>query len=277
MAFCTRCGHKNLDEAAFCEECGTLLRKAEERPTEASTGTRASSPSSPSPRATHPSRPLPMKAIFIGVTVLAVLAVVAGVSMYVSGNNLLIGKWRGVPPMTSVEFEFTPDTMRDLNGEVKVRYEILEKDIVVYPEGKTEGVTFRVVNRNTVRYLGLLEIERVNALSPAFENRNQNRKLSAQPVDDPWVRGLAEHLTTSGAKLYAAYWCPHCIEQKELFGGAAARLPYVECSPRGPNAPQAAECIAKNIRGYPTWVINGVPYTGTQSLDALAQASNYNR
>jgi len=93
--------------------------------------------------------------------------------------------------------------------------------------------------------------------------------------EDPWVRGLAEHLTKTNAKFYGAYWCPHCVEQKELFGASVKRIPYIECSPSGPSAPQATECKEKDIKGYPTWVINGARYSGTLSLDTLAQYSNY--
>jgi len=93
--------------------------------------------------------------------------------------------------------------------------------------------------------------------------------------EDPWVSGLAVHLTQSGAKFYGAYWCPHCVEQKELFGASEKRLPYIECSPAGPSAPQATECKEKDIKGYPTWIINGTRYTGLLSLDTLAQYSNY--
>jgi uncharacterized membrane protein len=98
---------------------------------------------------------------------------------------------------------------------------------------------------------------------------------NAPQPEDPWIRGLAEHLTDTGAKFYGSYYCPHCAEQKEMFGGSVKRLPYVECSPGGPSAPQAAECSAKNIQGYPTWIINGERYVGTQSLEALAEASKY--
>jgi uncharacterized membrane protein/glutaredoxin len=93
--------------------------------------------------------------------------------------------------------------------------------------------------------------------------------------EDPWIRGLAEHLAKSDAKFYGAFWCPHCNHQKELFGASVKRLPYVECSPGGPQAPSAPICQEKNITSYPTWIINGQRYTGVQELDALAQLSNF--
>jgi uncharacterized membrane protein/glutaredoxin len=87
---------------------------------------------------------------------------------------------------------------------------------------------------------------------------------------------LAEHLTQSGAKMYSAYWCPHCHDQKQLFGKeATAKLPYVECAPDGLNS-QTAVCQAiPEIKGFPTWEIDGQFLSGAQSLDALAQASGY--
>jgi uncharacterized membrane protein len=93
--------------------------------------------------------------------------------------------------------------------------------------------------------------------------------------EDPWIRGLAEHLSKSDAKFYGASWCPHCIKQKEMFGGSVKRIPYVECSPGGQQAPSAPICKEKNITSYPTWIINGQRYTGIQALDQLAQLTNY--
>jgi uncharacterized membrane protein len=98
---------------------------------------------------------------------------------------------------------------------------------------------------------------------------------SAPGPEDPWVRSLAEHLSKVDAKFYGASWCPHCAEQKNLFGSSARRIPYVECSPGGPRAPVAQDCKEKNIQSYPTWIINGRRHTGVQSLDTLAQLSNF--
>lgn len=86
---------------------------------------------------------------------------------------------------------------------------------------------------------------------------------------------LAKHLTANDAKMYGAFWCGHCHEQKELFGQEAVReLTYIECDPEGTN-PQPDLCRAAKIPGYPTWEVNGQLYSGTQSLEDLAKLSGY--
>ena len=45
---------------------------------------------------------------------------------------------------------------------------------------------------------------------------------------------LAKRLKAAGAKMYGAFWCSHCFEQKQAFGKEAmADFPYVECYPDG--------------------------------------------
>ncbi|WP_320675614.1 vitamin K epoxide reductase family protein [Prochlorococcus sp. MIT 1300] len=86
---------------------------------------------------------------------------------------------------------------------------------------------------------------------------------------------LAKHLKSIGAVQYSAYWCPHCHEQKELFGKeAASYLSIVECAVDGKNN-QHALCEKKGITGYPSWEINNQIYSGTRSLDELAELSDY--
>jgi uncharacterized membrane protein len=94
------------------------------------------------------------------------------------------------------------------------------------------------------------------------------------PTDSKLV-GLADYLTTVNAKFYGASWCPHCKDQKTMFGAAAARLPYVECSPEGPRGPEAPICKTMQIVGYPTWIINGRRYEGVLSPEDLARLSGY--
>ncbi|CAN0918948.1 Thiol-disulfide oxidoreductase LTO1, partial [Linum grandiflorum] len=75
----------------------------------------------------------------------------------------------------------------------------------------------------------------------------------------PFTISLAKHLRSIGAKMYGAFWCSHCIEQKQMFGEEASKqLNYVECFPDGlnKNTKMALECVASDIKGFPTWVIN---------------------
>ncbi len=87
---------------------------------------------------------------------------------------------------------------------------------------------------------------------------------------------LARHLKEIGAKEYIAWWCPHCHDQKLLFGKEAYKeVPYTDCAPAdNPNA-QKPECKAAGIQSYPTWKIKGETYTGAQSLEDLAKVSGY--
>ncbi|WP_008310240.1 vitamin K epoxide reductase family protein [Leptolyngbya sp. PCC 6406] len=87
---------------------------------------------------------------------------------------------------------------------------------------------------------------------------------------------LAQYLTDVGAVMYGAWWCPHCHDQKQLFGQEAAKtITYVECADDGQN-PQVERCQSTpGIQGFPTWQVNGEFYSGTQSLEALADISGY--
>ena len=85
---------------------------------------------------------------------------------------------------------------------------------------------------------------------------------------------LADYLTETDAKMYGAYWCPHCAAQKDYFGGAASRIPYIECDPAGFDA-QVELCDSVGIEAYPTWIIKGEYYLGAQPLGELATLSGF--
>ena len=94
-------------------------------------------------------------------------------------------------------------------------------------------------------------------------------------VEDPFARALALHLSQRGAKMYGAHWCPHCVEQKELFGASARRLPYVECSTGGQGSRQASAGQAAGIRQYPTWIIGGQRFQEVLTLTRLAELTGF--
>ena len=81
---------------------------------------------------------------------------------------------------------------------------------------------------------------------------------------------FATCIKNSGATFYGAFWCPHCIATKKLFGNSAKLLPYVECSTPDGNG-QTQACTHKKIESYPTWVFaDGSRITGEITLDELA-------
>lgn len=97
-------------------------------------------------------------------------------------------------------------------------------------------------------------------------------------VSTPLEVRLAKHLASAGARMYGAFWCSHCYEQKQAFGQEAAKLlPYVECYPEGyrRGVKLAQACEDAKIEGFPTWVINGELRPGEQELSELARLTGF--
>jgi hypothetical protein len=83
--------------------------------------------------------------------------------------------------------------------------------------------------------------------------------------------GFAKCLKTKGARMYGAWWCPHCEEQKEMFNYAFRFVNYTECSAEGQHAMNDT-CKQAGIKGYPTWQFaDGSRVEGPQPLDVLSQ------
>ncbi len=86
---------------------------------------------------------------------------------------------------------------------------------------------------------------------------------------------LAKYLNEQEIRLYNAYWCPHCHDQKEMFGReAASHLIAIECAADGKDS-QTELCQSKGITGFPSWEINGEIISGVRSLNELADLSGY--
>ena len=95
-----------------------------------------------------------------------------------------------------------------------------------------------------------------------------NQSQTPSKLDD-----FAKCLKTQGVIFYGAFWCPHCQNQKALFGNSVQYLPYIECStPDGQSQTQI--CQQNNIAGYPTWVFkDGSRLSGETPLAQLAAKS----
>ena len=87
---------------------------------------------------------------------------------------------------------------------------------------------------------------------------------------------FAKYLNDYGVVKYSAYWCPNCLNQSELFGKQAYKeLNVVECARDGINS-QTQLCIDNEIKGFPTWEINGKLFLGVLSLNELSKLTGYN-
>lgn len=81
------------------------------------------------------------------------------------------------------------------------------------------------------------EVESITTKQPPHINTHSSTKAMA----------LAEKLQQLDAKMYGAYWCSHCFNQKQEFGQEAmAKLPYIECDKEGVNS-QYPLCRQKKV------------------------------
>ena len=122
---------------------------------------------------------------------------------------------------------------------------------------------------------GLIWSSSVDPSTQEISKNIQGMPPAVIAISSPEQIKLAEHLTKEGAVMYNAYWCPHCHDQKEMFGKEATdKLNLVECAKDGFNNKKEL-CEAKGITGFPTWEINGSLDSGVKSLKELAELSNY--
>ena len=145
----------------------------------------------------------------------------------------------------------------------------------------------RFDNRETMFYRGLIIAFTVliggliwsNQVDPARakEINLSNERVSPKitTVSSQEKIDFAKYLSNKNIVMYSAYWCPHCNDQKQLFGKQAVEeLIIVECAKDGKNN-QYKLCQEKGIEGFPSWEINNGIYSGTMSLDELAKMTNY--
>jgi hypothetical protein len=120
------------------------------------------------------------------------------------------------------------------------------------PLGRKIGVAFLIVAAfAAVIYLGL---------------RKRGSRLDA----------FAKCVAVKQAKMYGAYWCPHCAEQKEMFESSFQFVPYVECGVPG-SRDEAQTCKDAGIKHFPTWQFaDGERREGTQTLQMLGTKTGCN-
>ncbi len=131
------------------------------------------------------------------------------------------------------------------------------------------------ISNNVQQSTGVSQLAPNNDSKPRRYGRNIALGAKIETISGAAEIAFAEHLTAQNIKFYGAYWCSHCQRQKSYFGAAAAaKLPYVECARDGENS-QRELCRTKDIKVFPTWVINGKNVPGAKSLKELAALTGY--
>jgi hypothetical protein len=77
---------------------------------------------------------------------------------------------------------------------------------------------------------------------------------------------FARCLTQRDVKMYGAYWCPHCSDQKAMFDAAFQYAPYIECGVPGDTSKILPVCSDAGIKHFPTWQF---PPTGERVEGAI--------
>jgi uncharacterized membrane protein len=130
--------------------------------------------------------------------------------------------------------------------------------LFVSGDSSADALTTTLAGSNTVGSSTLLA-SGANA-PPSIESQSSQRAIA-----------IANDLQSLDAKMYGAFWCSHCYDQKETLGKEGfSKIPYIECSKDGLNS-QNQLCRSKELPGYPTWEINGKLYPGENSLEELEE------
>lgn len=91
--------------------------------------------------------------------------------------------------------------------------------------------------------------------------------LANRPTGPGAYDAFAQCLTDKGVVMHGTEWCPHCQNQKKMFGASFQYINYVDCDK------SAGTCNAAGVEGYPTWTINGTNYPGEQTFYTLSRYS----
>lgn len=82
---------------------------------------------------------------------------------------------------------------------------------------------------------------------------------------------FAKCLASKQAKMYGLFWCPHCADQKAMFGTAFHYVPYVECVTHESPRELIPACKAAGAKLFPSWQFGtDPPKEGVLTLEELS-------
>ena len=88
---------------------------------------------------------------------------------------------------------------------------------------------------------------------------------------NPEMDNFAKCLSDKGVKFFGSWWCPHCANEKKLFGDSMKYVNYIECS-LPDKSDQTQVCKEAKIKSYPTFEFaDGSRVVGEKSLEELSE------
>jgi glutaredoxin len=97
--------------------------------------------------------------------------------------------------------------------------------------------------------------------------RNSSKKVKAKTEFSEEEKQYAKCLQEKNITMYGTSWCPHCKEQKAVFGDLFQLVNYVDCDEN------AGVCKQKKITGYPTWLLPDGKEIDPGTISDVAKAS----
>lgn len=104
------------------------------------------------------------------------------------------------------------------------------------------------------------------AESSFSKSRNAKQVLAKTEFSEE-EKQYAQCLQEKGITMYGTSWCPHCKEQKAVFGELFNQVNYVDCD-KDPKT-----CRDKKITGYPTWLLPSGKEVDPGTIADVAKAS----
>lgn len=121
----------------------------------------------------------------------------------------------------------------------------------------------------TVSAIWFMNNKDVKTYNQVARSINEEGAIKGASTADPdYVSKLAESLKASGFVLYGSDNNIKTKKQKDVFSQAVSAIDYVECDPQIKSA-NSAECAAREIKIYPTWVSGDKKFEGYKSLSEI--------
>ncbi len=126
-------------------------------------------------------------------------------------------------------------------------------------------IASRIASKTDTTKQTLVALVRTIEQGPKLTFNYRTRAILQSVADIFQAESLALCLSQKGVIMYGTERCPHCQNQKKLFGDAFASIRYVDCdlSPW--------QCQAAKVTGYPTRVGMWINSPGQQPLTELAK------